>query len=209
MTLTPLRDLLNRMTVKEVITHSDRSVAWLAYREAEQLADEGMVDEIDALVRVSKSKRERGAAYFVLGCIGSNTGTARATSVLLARASVESDKYVLHQLLASLAKLSLTMDLSLEPVYSLLKDERWVVRHAALGALHGALSPDAEEHILELLAGTTDPYDRIYAHATLNRMGTPRAIPLISVALVSRKRDVKLSAEAAIQSIRSRHGIAP
>lgn len=208
MTLDPLRDLLRRMTSEEVVVSSSQSVSWQAYREAERLTDERMVGELASLVRVSQSKDERRAAYFILGCIGRNTGTAAAAALLVERAAVESDKYMLQGLLDALAKLALAPALSLEPIYRHLNDSRWLVRHAAIRALSGASSPEAEEHVLALLAVTEDPHDKLYAHVTLGRIGTPRAIPFISPGAASRKRDVKISAEAAIQSIRARCGLA-
>jgi HEAT repeat protein len=208
MTSALLRDLLNRMTVEEVVANSDQSVAWHAHREAERLADEKIIDEIGCLIGASKSKAERSAAYFILGCIGSNTGAVQAAGLLMERTTIERDKYVLSHLLGGIAKLSLPSDLSLEPIYQLLNDTRWLVRHTAISSLGGASSPEAEERILELLARTADPHDQIYSHVTLGRIGTPRAIPFVNIGLKSRKRDVKQSAEAAIKAIKARHGMA-
>jgi hypothetical protein len=51
MTPAVLSDLLNRMTFKEVVTNSGQSVAWRAYREAEGLEDESVINEIESRVR--------------------------------------------------------------------------------------------------------------------------------------------------------------
>ena len=55
--------------------------------------------------------------------------------------------------------------------------------------------------MLEILATTSDPYDVIYCHATLNQIGTRKALPALTQNLKSRKRDVKVSAQAAIEAI--------
>ena len=75
-----LRDLLDRMTKKEIVSDSSQSTSWKA-REAEKLFDESMVAEIMPVLRISKSKGERRAAYFVLGCIGKNTGISQAAEL--------------------------------------------------------------------------------------------------------------------------------
>jgi hypothetical protein len=58
--------------------------------------------------------------------------------------------------------------------------------------------------LLEILATTSNPYDVIYCHATLNQIGTRKALPALTQNLKSRKRDVKVSAQAAIEAIKAR-----
>jgi cysteine sulfinate desulfinase/cysteine desulfurase-like protein len=58
--------------------------------------------------------------------------------------------------------------------------------------------------ILHVLETTSDPYDLVYCQATLNEIGSAKAIPIIAKNLKSRKRDVKDSAKFAIDAIEAR-----
>jgi len=80
------------------------------------------------------------------------------------------------------------------------------VRHSAIQSLKRCTSAEAEDRLLEILATTSDPYDVIYCHATLNQIGTHKALPALTQNLKSRKRDVKISAQAAIEAIKARDG---
>ncbi len=200
-----LNDLIRRMTLKEDVKNSDDSTSWHAYREAEKLADHSYISELNNFVEVSPSKEERKAAYFILGAIGSNTADIRCAQILLKRVPIETDKYVLSALLGSVAKLPKPTELPLEAIFLLLHEKRWLVRHAAIQALRQSESAGAEDRLLELLATTSDPYDKVYCHSALNSIGTHRSIPLLTQSLTSRKRDVKSSAETAIAAIQARH----
>jgi HEAT repeat protein len=192
------------MTIKEVVTSSGDSVSWLAHREAERLSDDSLIDDLEVLVGSSKRKEVRKAAYFILGAIGKNTGSRKVAAILVSRSRSETDKYVLSSLLESLAKVEKPDAVSLEPVFDLLEEPRWLVRHAAINALTGARSGEAEERVLAHLKKTDDPFDKIYCHVTLNDIGTARSIPQISLSLTSRKPDVKGTAQDAIQAIHAR-----
>jgi len=194
------------MTAKEVSVNSDQSTSWHAYREAERLTDETLIDELSELISSSKKAGERKAAYFVVGAIGGNTNSARAVTTLLERASVETEKYALASLLEGLAKIDKPDHIRLDPIFRLLEEPRWLVRHAAIMALRKTNSPTVEDRVLAHLAGAEDAFDQIYCHVTLGAIGTLRSIPQISLNLKSRKRDVKMSAEAAIKGILTRCG---
>ena len=201
---TLLNDLVKRMTLREDVKSSDESTSWHAHREAERLVDTSLIAELERFAEIAASKEERKAAYFILGAIGENTADVRCAQILMRRASTESDKYVLSVLLGGIEKLIKPEELSLAPVFSLLHDKRWLVRHAAIQALKRAVSPNAEHEVLALLATTTDPYDKAYCHATLGNIGTRQSLPLLAQSLTSRKRDVKSSAEAAMAAIQAR-----
>lgn len=115
-----------------------------------------------------------------------------------AQANKEKNKYVLATLPGALGQISKPSDLHLTPVYALLGDERWLVRHSAIQALQRTSSPEAEDKVLHLLRTTSDPYDLVYCQATLKEIGSTKAIPFITKNLKSRKRDVKDSAQSAI-----------
>jgi HEAT repeat protein len=120
------------------------------------------------------------------------------------KAKKEKNKYVLATLLDALGHVSKPSDLDLTPVYALLADERWLVRHSAIQSLKRTSSPQVEDMILHVLETTSDPYDLVYCQATLNQIGSVKAIPFIAKNLKSRKRDVKDSARLAIEAIEAR-----
>ena len=201
-----LIDLLERLAIQEPAMNSDDSVAWHAHREAEQLSDLSLVEDVDAFLTSNPPRRERAAAYFVLGSIGRNCGAPECARMLIEYASTEKDKYALSSLLDRLAENPKPAHIDLGPLFDLLKDKRWLVRHAAIRSLMNTSSPEAEERLLALLGSSTDPDDLIYCHATLNRIGTPKSLVALRANLTSRKRDIKLSAAAAIEAIEARNG---
>jgi HEAT repeat protein len=166
--------------------------------------DPSIVKELDAYLREEPTKAERAAAYFIIGKIGKNLRSVECASVLIAHIAPETDKYALAGLLDRLADIPKPANVDVAPVYRLLRDKRWLVRHAAIRSLINTASPEAEDRLLEVLRDSDDPHDAIYCHATLNRIGTAKALPALEVGLKSRKRDVKLSARAAIDAIAAR-----
>jgi HEAT repeat protein len=111
---------------------------------------------------------------------------------------------VLSSLLDALRGVAKPQNLDLKPVFHFLHDHRWSVRHSAIRALSRTESSEAEDRLIELLNETIDEYDMVYCHATLNEIGTPKAIPHLQKNLSSRKRDVKHSAQSAIEAIEMR-----
>lgn len=203
-----LVDLIERMTISEdPCTSSDDSAAWHAHREAEALSDSSLVDELADFVAHEKMKERRSAAYFILGKLGRKVRDRDCASILLSRLGQEEDKYLLSNVLKALSGISKPRSLELGPVFRLLHDDRWLVRRAAIQALGRTDSPEAEDQLIEILNTTSDPYDVTCCQATLNKIGTAKAIPHLKRNLASRKRDVKSSAQSAIEAIESREKI--
>ena len=189
------------MSAKERVASSSQSVSWHAHREAERLSDPALLTELRSLVASSASKSELRALYFVLGALGANTSDVRCAYLLVERVPVEKDKYVLASVLEALAKIEKPADFPLEGVFERLSDNRWLVRHAAIGALLKTNSSVVEDRLLQHLASTNDPYDMIYCHVTLGSVGSAKCLPALQPGLASRKQDVKGSAEAAVRAI--------
>ena len=199
-----LIDLIERMTRPEPHANSADSVSWHAHREAEKIDDVSLLQELNAFLENSAGKEARSAVYFIIGKIGKNCGSPECASVLIARSKTEKDKYALSALLDRLADIPKPASVDLAPVFALLQDKRWLVRHAAIRSLINTASAEAEGRILAHLRDASDPDDAICCHATLNRIGTAAALPALEAGLKSRKRDVKLSAQAAIEAIAAR-----
>jgi hypothetical protein len=199
-----LLDLIARMTTTEPSVSSDHSISWQAHREAEALEDPSMVDELAEFVQYEPNKKRRDAGYFILGKLGRKVRSSDCASILLSRVIRETDKYVLSGLLDSLSGVRKPRNIDLSPVFQLLRDNRWLVRQSAIQALANTDSLEAEIQILCLLEATSDPYDITYCQSTLNKIGTAKAIPYLEKNLGSRKRDVRMSAQLAIEAIRAR-----
>lgn len=198
-------DLITRMTTPEPrCLNSDDSISWRAHREAETLADPAMVDEIAEYLQHETNKDHRKAGYFILGKLGQKVRSSDCASVLLSHVTRETYKYALSTLLDALSGVCKPRDLDLSPVFRLLEDDRWLVRHSAIKSLKRTNSREAEHQLLHLLEKTSDPSDIIYCQSTLNEIGTAKAIPFIEKNLRSRKRDVKISAQLAIEAIHAR-----
>lgn len=193
--------LIDRMTAREDTVSSKDSISWHAYRDAEALEDPSVIGELDACLAQKRTRDQRSAAYFIIGKVGEDCQDPICAARLIAFASKEKDKHALSHLLDGFAELSIPDDIDLNPIYALLGDKRWLVRHAAIRSLSGSHAPKSKGKVLKLLAAASDPNDMVNCHATLNRIGTQRALAPLAASPKSRKRDVKLSAEAAIEAI--------
>jgi HEAT repeat protein len=202
-----LADLVDRLAKVEPMVSSDKSVSWAAHREAEQLRDISMVDELVGVAASDTAKGRRAACHFIIGKIGANVQNARCARVLLDLLSTERDKHNIAFILDRVGEISKPSTFDLSAVYALLDDPRWRVRHAAIQALRNSQNEEVETRLLRHLSSTDDPHDQTYCHSVLNRSGTARSIPTLEANLKSRKRDVKQSAEAALRAIRSRGGV--
>lgn len=199
-----LVNLIQRITVREKLVNSDESISWQAYREAELLDDKTLVDELDAYLHQKPEREQRSAAYFIIGKIGTNCLSEECASRLIEYSSKERDKYALAGLLDRLADIPKPESVDVRLLFPFLKDKRWLVRHSAIRSLKHSQNAEAEDKLLEILATTADPYDATYCRATLNQIGTRKALPALAQNLKFRKRDVKVSAQAAIDAIEAR-----
>ncbi|QBP76624.1 HEAT repeat domain-containing protein [Herbaspirillum huttiense] len=199
-----LTDLIERMTVREPLVSSDESISWHAYREAEKLIDETLIEELRDFLKQKLTKEQRRAAYFIIGKIGKNCASAECALLLLNSVSAETDKYSLSSLLDLISDLPKPLHLDLSPLYFLLSDKRWLVRHSAIKSLMYCHHPEAEDKLISVLENTDSSYEIVYCQATLNNIGTSKALPALSKNLKSRKPDVKISAELAVEAILQR-----
>jgi HEAT repeat protein len=196
-----LSQLIDRMAIVEATVNSAVSVSWHAYREAEQLTDCTMISELAEYLLHEKDKQRRTAAYFILRKLGVYCDDADCARLLVERLGIETDKHVLAAVLEALREVPKAPRLDLAPVFSLLGEPRWLVRHAAIRALKDACSGGAEDAVLELLQRTSDKFDITYCLETLVSIGSPKAIPVIQPFLQSRVRNIKAVAFNAIDEI--------
>jgi HEAT repeat protein len=172
-----LDDLIRRMTAREPhVTSSAQSVSWHAHRDAEKVNDPSLLPRLAELCE-SEEGNVRGAAYFVTGCLGHNTGDPGAATLLLDRCAVETQPGPLSTTLGGLekqARFPFTPALA-----KLVKHPSFSVRFAAINALVRCPSPRAEAALLGVLRQSKNRYDLTYGFRSLLEVATRRSLPTV------------------------------
>ncbi len=204
-----LTDIILRMNDKsdqimEPGYNSSETISWKALREAEKVDNVNYISELIQFIDSEKDKKERDKAYFLLGHIAKNTSDINATEYLIKRVDKETDKYIVSSLLDRMSNLKKQNGIDLQPLINAIENSKWQIRQSAIQSLKNSEDRISEKALIGILSVSEDQYDLTYANATLNNMGTERAIPFLEKHLNSRKRDVKGSAKFAIESIKKR-----
>ncbi|OXG06185.1 HEAT repeat protein [Flavobacterium araucananum] len=184
---------------------SSKTISWQAYREAENVENAEYVLQLITFIDNEKNKKKRDKAYFLLGHIAKNTSDLKALNYLISRVNKEIDKYIISSLLDRISDIKKPIETDLQPLIQSTKSDKWLIRHSAIQSLKNSSDSDAETALIEILNDSEDPYDLAYTNATINKIGTLRAIPFLEKHLKSRKRDVKDSAKYAIEEIKKRY----
>ena len=184
---------------------SSKTISWKALREAEKVDYTAYIPQLIVFIDNQKDKKKRDRAYFLLGHIAKNTSDLKAVEFLISRVNQETDKYIIAALLDRIAAIQKPIGTDLQPLILATKSDKWLIRYSAIQSFKNAADSIAETALIEILTNSDDPYDLTYTNATLNRIGTLRAIPSLEKHLQSRKRDVKDSAKYAIEEIKKRH----
>lgn len=203
-----LIDIIDRMlnTSDQIMeVSSSKTISWKALREAEKVQNIDFVPQLISFIDNEKDKKKRDKAYFLLGHIAKNTDNTTALNYLIQRVDKETDKYITSSLLDRIADIKKPLGTDLQPLIILTKNDKWLIRHSAIQSLNNSTDPLAETALIEIIDSSDDQYNLTYSNATLNRVGTLRAIPYLEKHLKSRKRDVKDSAKFAIEEIMKRN----
>jgi HEAT repeat protein len=206
-----LIDLIERMVdtsdqIMETGYDSTKTISWKALREAEKVDNVDFVSQLITFIDKEKDKKKRDKVYFLLGHIAKNTNDTTALNYLIQRVRKEMDKYIVSSLLDRIGNIEKPIGTDLKPLIHATKNDKWLIRHSAIQSLNNSSDSVAETALIEILDSSDDSYNLIYSNATLNRIGTLRAIPHLEKHLKSRKRDVKVSAKFAIEEILKRNG---
>jgi hypothetical protein len=135
----------------------------------------------------------------MLPVVMAESDAARARELLDEIAS-ERRRQQLSELLAELRRLPEIPDCTV--LLPLVSHPWGQVRHAAMSALGKCQAdPQAEAALIDVLATTSDDYDRIYANAALGECGTAAAIPALAAEIHHPTDDVKCSAIYALEQI--------
>ena len=170
---------------------SSKTISWKALREAEKVENAAFVPQLISFIDNEKDKKKRNKAYFLLGHIAKNTSDLKALVYLISRVNKETDKHIISSLLDRIADINKPIGTDLQPLIQAIKSNMWLIRHSAIQSLNNSFDSVAETALIEILDSSDDPYNLTYANATLNRIGTPNAIPYLEKHLKSWKRDVK------------------
>ena len=183
---------------------SSKTISWKATREAEKLTEEKYVEQLIEFIEIEKNKKKRDKAYFVLYKIAKNIDNLKATKFLIYRIEKEIDKYILMSMLDGIAELNKSEETDLTNIIKATENEKWQIRHSAIGALKNTNNENAESQILKILQNTDDKFNISYCISSLYNIGTEKSIPTLEKYLSSRTRDIKSGAENAINEIRTR-----
>ncbi len=206
-----LINLIERMLdtsdqIMEAGYDSSKTISWIALREAEKVHHADFIAPLITFIDKEKDKKRRDKAYFLLGHIAKNTNNTTALNYLIQRVDKETDKYIIASLLDRIGNINKPIGTDLQPLIHATKNDKWVIRHSAIQSLNNSADSLAETALIEILDSSNDPYNLTYSNATLNKIGTLRAIPHLEKHLKSRKSDVKDSAKLAIEEILKRTG---
>ena len=107
-------------------------------------------------------------------------------------------------MLDGIAELNKSEETDLTNIIKATENEKWQIRHSAIGALKNTNNENAESQILKILQNTDDKFNISYCISSLYNIGTEKSIPTLEKYLSSRTRDIKSGAENAINEIRTR-----
>lgn len=214
-----LLDLIGRINTKdEQFVVSSETTSWQARREAETWRDPALFPVLIEIIGEhegkEKRKREiRDGAYFILGRLLEKSFDKDTARFFIGRLAVENDKYLLMSMLnrivdwQRLAKITLPVDIDISPILTLSKDERRHVRHSAIHALGTCPRKESREMLAYYLTQTdekTYEYDMYYANIAMQTIGEQADIPLLERFLKSRRPDLKITAQYAMEYIKKR-----
>ncbi len=199
-----IRKLVDWMTTVEKYSNSSDSLSRSAYEEAGKLVDERYIPVIKELILAEKKTGRRQALYTILGILGRNLQSSAVAAYLIERLPMETNKYVLQYMLMGIAEIPKGGNINMQAVIDLTDDKRWQVGLTVIEALNKEGDAAVEDKLIEVCSSDRDKYDLIKSNYNLGKIGTQRAIPALERHLKSRSRDVRGTAEAAIEAIRKR-----
>lgn len=214
-----LLDLITRINTQEVgIADSRETVRWKALREAETLTDPELFPLLQEIVRENKGKAKakwdvRMAAGFIYGRLMEQAFDPESCAFFLHWLGTETDRQLLCSMLDRIsdwqrrAGRTIPAGVDITPILTLAKDGRSHVRHSAIHALRTCPGRESRE-VLKIYLTQEDEkvyqYEMYYANIAMQSIGEPEDIPLLERFLKSRRPDLKITAQYAIQYIRER-----
>ena len=205
-----LYELINKLNQKEGIKSSDDSISWHAHRTVEKMSDDSLYPILVKIVgdnRQAKNKAIRRAAYYIIGTMLRNVFNKDVCRFLIQQLGIETDKYMVSDILDCLTKLSIPQEFDISLIIEHSKSEKWLIRHSAINALGSSASQESRQALLYYLNQDDEDkykYEIIYSNSSLGKIGTEADIPFLQKHINSRKRDIRISARIAIENISQR-----
>ena len=205
-----LKNLIKRMCNEDDC--SEESISWQAYREAEKLSNKSFLPLLYNIIienqkRTKHDKTIRKSVYFIIYCILKNSFDEDGCIFLVERLNVETDKYIISDILGSLVWIDIPWNIDIEPIIHLSKSDKWLIRHSAIQALGSSATVKSKEALYFYLNQSDEKkyeYEIIYANCSLGKIGKLEDIPVLEQRLSSRNADIRDSALYAIDSIKER-----
>lgn len=180
------------------------SVSWNATREAEELDDPAIAEELRPHLSNKASAGVHSAICFIIAKIGRNAASRRCAQILIERLTTAKRQRELSDALGFLGDVPKPSDIDIKPILDLLQHKNKSIIDAAVQALDNTHHPEAEHALIALAESTDDRHLRPTINAVLGRIGTEKSIPILEAGLKSRVQDTKISARFALEAIRAR-----
>lgn len=205
-----LLKLIDRMQLKDPLSNFYRNRSWRAHRKAESLNETEVLPLLHELIEEngSKEKKEfRRNAYFIMAAVLKKTMISYYCQYMIDRLKIENDKYVLSAMLDGIGQLIIPEGVNIDPIIECSKDTKWLVRHSAIYALRATDTEDSRDAVrywVRQVDEKSNKYELIYANAALSYIGRVEDIELLEMHTCSKIRDIRDSAQSAIESIQAR-----
>ena len=206
-------------TTDEHFSVSTKTTSWKAYREAETLTDPELFPLLQEIIEEHDSKKKddreiRRAAYFIFGRLMQVSFKEDACAFFLHRLNTETNKDILEAMLDrvhdwwQLSGKTIPAGLDISGILTLAKDSRASVRQRAIYALVACPGEESRDILRYYLLQDNEKaykYEIYYANIAMQDIGEPEDVPLLERFLKSRRPDIKLTAQYAIQYIQERN----
>ena len=189
-----LNDLLARMR------STDITLPWPAHREAEQLDDALLFDELEALISAGTDRHERSAAYFAYGALLKHQMQPERLDRYMAYLAAETDSSLAGTILLRIAAMKLPADTPPDALLHRLSGENSHLRRNAILSL-GSVACDACRNALRSILDAKDEGDTVCALSALSRIGASEDIIRLRPLTESPVRRIRESAILAIDDI--------
>jgi len=205
-----LEELIARMNINEEVKSSNESVSWKAHREAEMLSDTllyPILKELILLNSKAKDKKNRDAAYFIMGKLIKNAPNDDGIAFYLKQLEIETDKYILSSMLDRLSDITIPTKIPIGIIVSLSTSSKWLIRHSAINSLGSSATLESKQALYFYINKDDEKkykYEITYANSSLGKIGSIEDIPIINQHIKSKIRDIRESAEFAIKRIQER-----
>lgn len=193
--------------VVEGMYESGKTISSDAHEEARNLRNEELLPVLFELANQSKLEYDKSDLYFIIGCIGKNTGNFNAADFLLQQLKKEKAQIVCLTILNQLAEIFKPLSLDVSYIMHLIEKRGYSIRRNAYRALINT-EHQMEDYFIEKLQQENRRDDIIELVDTIIYIGTKKSLQALEPLLKNRKLKIKYSARIASATIMLREGFA-